>query len=161
MKIAVMSDTHNNYIAVEAAIDILRQRKITHVIHCGDICDSDTVWLFQGLTTHFVFGNCDYDRHSLRQAVHGIGETLHEPFGHLEFDGVKLAFVHGDDGSLLESLEYSGHFDFVFHGHTHVAAERRRGCTRIINPGALYRVRVRTFGILDLAQREWESITVS
>src|SRR5438105_8008836 len=84
MKIAIISDTHNNYPAVEAAIEIMRQRKITHVIHCGDICDSETVWLFQGLSTHFVFGNCDHDRHTLRQAIHGIGETLQEPFGHLE-----------------------------------------------------------------------------
>src|SRR5271156_1504156 len=100
MKIAIISDTHNQYAAVETALEMLRERKINQVIHCGDICDSETVWLFQGLTAHFVFGNCDYERHGRRRPIHGIGETLHEPFGHLELEGVKLAFVHGDDDSL-------------------------------------------------------------
>ncbi len=160
LKIAIISDTHDNYSAVDSAVEILRERKITTVIHCGDICDSETVWLFQGLTVHFVFGNCDYDRHSLRQAIHGIGETLHEPFGHLELDGTKLAFVHGDDASLLRSLEHSGHFDFVFHGHTHVAREHRCGTTRVINPGALQRVRTKTFAILDLPSSDVETMVV-
>jgi uncharacterized protein len=160
MKIAVISDTHNNYTAVETALEMLREHKINHVIHCGDICDSETVWLFQGLTAHFVLGNCDYDRLSLRQAIHGIGETLHEPFGHLELEGIKLAFTHGDDVALLYSLEHSGQYDFVFHGHTHVAREHRTGPTRIINPGALQRVRTRTFAVLDLATQEVETLTV-
>jgi putative phosphoesterase len=161
MKIAIVSDTHNNYPAVETALEMLQQRSVTHVIHCGDICDADTVWLFQGMTAHFVFGNCDYDRHSLRQAIHGIGETLHEPFGNLEVENTKLAFVHGDDESLLEGLEHCDHFDFVFYGHTHVAREHRRGRTRVINPGALYRVRTRTFVILDVPSGQLETVVVN
>ena len=79
----------------------------------------------------------------------------------LEAEGVKLAFVHGDDASLLESLEYSGHFDYVFYGHTHVAREHRRGTTRVINPGALYRVRTRTFAILDAETGQIEAVVVT
>ena len=99
MKIAILSDTHSRYATVEAALQILQGRNINFVIHCGDIEDSETVWLFQGFTAHFVFGNCDLDRASLRQAVHGIGETLHEPFGSLELEGVKIAFLHGAHAS--------------------------------------------------------------
>jgi uncharacterized protein len=159
MKIAIVSDTHNNYPTVEAALEVLRSRKVNFVIHCGDICDSETVWLFQGLTTHFVFGNCDHDRHSLRQAVYGIGGELHEPFGHLELARKKLAFLHGDDESLLKSIEHGG-FDFVFHGHTHVTRDQRIGGTRVINPGALYRARIRTFALLDLKSGDLETVTV-
>ena len=89
MQIAVLSDTHSRYQTVERALGLLQARKINFVIHCGDIDDADTVWLFHGFTTHFVFGNSDLDRTALRQAIHGIGETLHEPFGHLELDGVR------------------------------------------------------------------------
>ena len=160
MKIAIVSDTHNNHITVKSAVEILRERNVSRVIHCGDICDVETVRLFEGLTADFVFGNCDYERANLRLVMAEIGATLHEPFGHLDVEGVKLAFVHGDDPSLLEGLEYSGQFDFVFYGHTHMAREHRRGCTRVVNVGALYRARTRTFGILDLETRLLESITV-
>jgi putative phosphoesterase len=160
MRIGILSDTHSRYATVEKALALLQERKVNFVIHCGDIDDAETVWLFQGFTAHFVFGNCDTERHSLCQAVYGIGETLHDAWGTVELEGVKIAFTHGDDARLLHDLEHSGAFDFVFYGHTHQAAERRTGATRVINPGALHRARPKTFVVLDLATREVESVTV-
>src|SRR3954468_18386952 len=118
MKIGIISDTHSRYQAVESALQQFEKYGVELLIHCGDIEDADTVWLFPG-KTHFVFGNCDTERTSLRQAMYGVGATLHEPFGQLELDGVKLAFVHGDDARLLRQLEEGGEFEYVFHGHTH------------------------------------------
>jgi hypothetical protein len=160
MQIGILSDTHSRYQTVETALQIVQARKINTVLHCGDIDDADTVWLFHGFTAHFVFGNCDWDRTSLRQAIHGIGETLHEPFGRLEMDGVKLGFVHGDDKRLLHQLEHSGEFDYLFYGHTHQAEEHRTGATRVVNPGALHRARPKTFMVLDLATGEVEPVKV-
>jgi putative phosphoesterase len=160
MQIGILSDTHSRYDTVEKALRLLQDRKVNVVLHCGDIEDSETVWLFQGFTAHFVFGNCDTERHSLRQAVHGIGEALHDGYGALELEGVKVAFTHGDDHRLLHDLEVSGAFDFLFYGHTHKAEEHRTGPTRVINPGALHRANPKTFVVLDLATREVESVTV-
>src|SRR5262249_43332659 len=142
------------------ALGLLQDRKVNFVIHCGDIEDADTVWLFQGLTAHFVFGNCDTERASIQQAVHGIGETLHGDWGHLELDGVKIAFSHGDDKILMRDLERSGQFDYLFYGHTHQAAEHRTGKTRVINPGPLHPARPKTFVVLDLATGEAEKVVV-
>jgi putative phosphoesterase len=160
VKIGILSDTHSRYQTVEKALELLQARQVNFVLHCGDIDDAETVWLFQGFTAHFVFGNCDVERASLRQAIHGIGETLHEGWGCVVQDGVKLAFVHGDDRRALHELEQSGAFDFLFYGHTHQAEEHRTGPTRVINPGALHRARVKTFVILDLASGEAESVAV-
>ena len=160
MRIGILSDTHSRYPTVEKALQLLQDRKVNVVLHCGDIEDAETVWLFRGFTAHFVFGNCDTERHSIRQAVHGIGEALHEPFGHLELEGVKIAFLHGDDRRLMADVENSGYFDFLFYGHTHQAAEHRTGPTRVINPGALHRARPKTFVVLDLATGAVESVPV-
>jgi uncharacterized protein len=161
MKIAVMSDSHGRYHTVEKALKVLQERKVNFVIHCGDIDDADTVWLFQGFTVHFVYGNCDHTQMvSLQQAIHGIGETLHRPFGQVEVEGKKIAFVHGDDADLLEELETSGEFDFLFYGHTHKAEEHRTGRTRVINPGALHRANPKTFILLDLPAGDVERIEV-
>jgi putative phosphoesterase len=160
MRIGIVSDTHGNRLMVNLALAELRQRGITTVLHCGDIDDPETVELFRAFTTHFVFGNCDYDKDALRAAMDATGATLHDHFGNLELEGVKLAFTHGDDKHLMRDVERSGYYDFLFYGHTHQAAEHRTGPTRVINPGALHRARPKTFVVLDLGSREVESVTV-
>lgn len=159
MRIAVLSDTHSRYQTVEAALKLVDEQRVDLIIHCGDIDDAETVWLFPG-NTHFVFGNCDFERASIRQAIYGIGGTLHEPFGKIELPEAKIAFVHGDDKRLLDQIERSGEFDYLFYGHTHTAKEHRTGPTRVINPGALHRARVQTFVVLDLESGDTESIVV-
>jgi putative phosphoesterase len=159
MRIGIVSDSHGRYETVEKALKILDEKGAELILHCGDIDDAETVWLFPG-HTHFVWGNCDTDRASLRQAIYGIGATLHEPFADLELAGKKIAFVHGDNRRLLEGIEYSGHFDYLFYGHTHVAEEHRTGPTRVINPGALQRARPKTCLVLDLETGETESVLV-
>ena len=161
MLIAIVSDTHNNYEIAEKVLAIIRKVKVKVVLHCGDIEDAETVKLFQGTPTHFVFGNCDTDREGLRRAIQSSGGTLHEPFGNLELAGRKIAWLHGDDQRLFRDLENSGHFDFLFHGHTHQVEEHRTGATRVINPGALYRARLKTFALLDLTHGRLETVAVS
>lgn len=158
IQMAVMSDSHGQYQTVETVLEYLQSKNINTIIHCGDIDDSETIWLFKGFTTHFVFGNCDIDRASIRQAVHGIGGTMHEPFGNLELDGKKIAFIHSDDYQLTKDIEHSGHFDFLFYGHTHEAAEHLTGPTRVINPGALHRANPKSFAILDLPEGNLQRI---
>jgi putative phosphoesterase len=170
MKIGVVSDTHDNTAAVESALRLLTDRGVELVLHCGDIESPETVQLFAGVPTHFVFGNCDgewtarassRDYSALREAIVAIGAKVQEPFGNLELAGKKLAWAHGHEQGLFRSLENSDHFDYLFYGHSHVAAEHRTGRTRVINPGALYRVKVRTCLVLDLASGAAESVVVA
>jgi uncharacterized protein len=159
MRIAILSDTHSRYATIEAALELVQRHKIDLLLHCGDIEDAEAVWLFPP-NTHFVFGNCDLDRASIRQAVHGIGATLYEPLGRLELPGANIAWLHGDDHSLMRDVEQGGEFDYLFYGHTHVAAERRSGDMRVINPGALHRVREKTFLVLDVESGVTETVVV-
>jgi len=160
MRIGILSDTHSRYATVERVLCLLREHAVDTVLHCGDIEDAGTVRLFEGLTAHFVFGNCDVDQHGVRRAVLEIGATLHEPFGKLDVAGSRIAFLHGDNKSLMQQVEQSGDYDFLFYGHTHKAAEHRTGPTRVINPGALHRARPKTFVVLDLPAGTMESIVV-
>lgn len=160
MRIGIVSDTHSRLATVRRVVALLRERAVTTVLHCGDIECPAAVEVFAGLDAHFVFGNCDDDRDGIRRAIAAAGLTLHEPFGHLELAGVKLAFVHGDNHTLMRDVENSGHFDYLFYGHTHHAKEHRTGPTRVINPGALHRARPKTFLMLDLATGTTESVEV-
>jgi hypothetical protein len=160
MRIAILGDTHSRYQTVQSALQILREKEINLVIHYGDIDDADTVRLFDGFTTHFVFGNSDWDKATLRQAMQETGATLHEAFGNLEIKGVTIAWTHGDDKRLLRDLENSQHYDFLFYGHTHQREQHKSGKTVVANPGALHRARPKTFNILDLDSRTLETVEV-
>jgi uncharacterized protein len=160
MRIGIVSDTHSRLATAARAVSLLRERGVTTVLHCGDLEDASAVQPFTGLDAHFVYGNCDGDRDGIRTAIANAGLKLYEPFGDLELEGVRLAFLHGDDGPLLRDLERSDHFDYLFYGHTHQAKEHRTGRTRVINPGALHRARPKTFLVLDLATGATESVIV-
>lgn len=159
MKIAILSDTHGRGDTVRKALRLIEPYGVELLIHCGDIDDEETVLLFPP-NTHFVFGNCDFDRRGIQRAVEQIGATLHAPFGRLDLAGKSMGFVHGDDGSLLLDLEQSQEFDYLFYGHTHVATEHVSGKTRVINPGALHRARPKTLVILDVASGALERVIV-
>ena len=160
MKIAIVSDTHDRADRVIRALVMARDHGAVMVIHCGDIVEPMIVELFRGWTAHFVFGNCDWDQDGLKRAIADIGATYHENYGHLEIDGVNLAFIHGHDTNLMHDLRTSGAFAYLFHGHTHFAMDRRLGPTRVINPGALQRAAIKTFVVLDTATGTAESVVV-
>jgi putative phosphoesterase len=160
MKIGVLSDSHGRVDAVETALAKFRNRGVELVIHCGDIDEAATIPAFAGWTVHFVYGNCDSDRAGIKQAIAAIGGTLHEPFGHLELAGKQIAWLHGDNAGLKHDVEVSGHYDYLFYGHTHVAEHHLVGKTLVVNPGALFRARPKSCLVLDLASGDRETILI-
>src|SRR5260370_11001279 len=107
MRIAILSDTHSRYQTVEQALRLLKEQDIGFILHCGDIEDAEAVGLFEGFTTHFVFGNCDHEPSSLRGAMKAIGASIHEPYGELELETRSIAWIHGDNQHLVRNLEQS------------------------------------------------------
>jgi uncharacterized protein len=160
MKIGILSDTHDNTVAVDSAMRELAARGVELIIHCGDIQSPETIDLFRPLTTHFVLGNCDGPADTFRPHLTAIGAQIHEPFGELELGGKRIGWLHSHDLRLFMDLEFSDHFDYLFYGHTHRAEQHRRGRTLVVNPGALFRVRQRSFVVLDVATGELESVVV-
>lgn len=157
MRIGIVSDSHGNQRNVTQALKLLSERKVTLILHCGDIDDASTVWLFAGTPTHFVLGNCDADERAIQRAAAASGGVFHGRFGDLRLAERSIAMLHGDDHERLRSAAQSGQYDYLCHGHTHQAGEQQVGNTLVVNPGALHRARPKTAVVLDLAtgEREW------
>ncbi len=160
VKIAVVSDTHSNFPIVERALAIIAELRIDWILHCGDLEDADTVRLFPS-NTHFVLGNCDTDVDRIRQAIDEIGAQFHDGYGVVEYEGCRIAFLHGHDRYRLRDLENAEAFHFIFHGHTHQRKDEAIGMTRVVNPGALYRATQKTFAVLHLPEMRIESVVVA
>lgn len=159
MRIGILSDTHNELQATQAAVRVFESFDVDLVIHCGDIGSKDVISLFSAWPLHFVFGNMD-DPRALREAVRGNGQTCHERFGHLNVAGRSIAFLHGDDSALLQRTVRSGEWDVVCHGHTHIAAKFSAGPTLVLNPGAIQRTNSPSVVILDLPSCEVTQIDI-
>lgn len=136
--VGIISDTHENTRIVVRAIEVLKRRAPTIVVHCGDIVSPPTVERFIDLPMRFVLGNNDLERSGLRKICSDLG------FGGIEdsctFTHAEKSFYvyHGTSLRILNQAIDSQQYDFILHGHTHEERNEVIGKTRVINPGALY-----------------------
>ena len=144
MKIAVVSDTHNNMATFKKAIDWIKKEGIRLILHCGDICNQETIddakKNFDG-EIKFVRGNADFDLPDLPASME------------IESGGKKIAFTHFPNEA--KKLAQSGKFDVVFYGHTHRPWDEKVGECHMINPGELAgQYQKPTFAVYDTTTEE-------
>lgn len=138
MRIAVISDTHDNIWKLANAMPHLRTADV--VLHCGDLCSLFVVKrLGEGLAgkpVHVVWGNNDGDKRLLAKLADQSGNVeMHGDLAVLEIEGLKIALNHYPE--VGRALAESGRFDLVCYGHDHVAHEERIGGTLLLNPGEI------------------------
>ncbi|MFQ3318362.1 MAG: putative phosphoesterase [Natronomonas sp.] len=139
MQIGILSDTHDNVPATQAAMDIFEDVGCEVVIHCGDFVAPPLVRHLErdGIDVHAVRGNNDGEREGLLSAFETLeGGALHGRFAELTLDGREFAVLHGEEKPIIESLLESSEYDYVVHGHWHVREHREEGGTTLVNPGA-------------------------
>jgi uncharacterized protein len=161
MRIAVISDTHDRLDYTARAIERMRGLGVELVLHCGDIEEPETASLFGEIPTHFVFGNWDRRAAPLLEAIQSAGGTFYPGWGYLEVAGKKLAWCHSHVWGELAELESLNEFDFLFYGHTHQAESHRTGKTLVVNPGAMFRAKRKTFALVNVLTSEVEWVEVS
>jgi len=150
MLIGILSDTHDQVHRTKVAIAALVARGAECLIHCGDLTIADVVHEFADVPSYFAFGNCDYDKRALREAIDHVGGVCLEGGGLIELGERRIAVTHGHLDHELNRLKALAP-DYLLFGHTHRIADDQRGPTRWINPGALHRASTWTVALLDLA----------
>ncbi|MBI1866449.1 MAG: metallophosphoesterase [Candidatus Staskawiczbacteria bacterium] len=149
MKFAIVSDTHDNLANFKKVINWLNHEKIKVILHCGDICNQETInealKNFKG-EIKFVRGNGDFD-------LNDIPEKMEIKSG-----VKKIAFVHYP--KIAKEMAESGKYDIVFYGHTHRPWLDRRSFSEggeekikeclLVNPGEVAGQRFKpTFAVYD------------
>ena len=160
MKIGILSDTHGRVDSARPGVEALTARGAEVLIHCGDVGGPEVLDLLVGRRSLFVFGNCDWDRESLRRHAQIVGVMCHGAFGDIELSGKRIAVLHGDDPGLKRKILTEQQHDYLLQGHTHMREDVMVGRTRLINPGALHRANPRTVALLDLADCSLEFIEI-
>ena len=159
MKIAIISDSHDNIINIEKFIDWVNENKIELIIHCGDLAAPSVIKnefgpKFAG-PFHFVHGNVADRELNDKVAKQFPQVHSHGDEGELEIDGLKIAFCHYPNQA--EDLAKTGKYDLVFYGHDHKPWEKTIGQTRLLNPGTLAGMfNKATFAVYDTKTKKAE-----
>lgn len=150
--IGIISDTHENEEAIRKAVEIFKHVNVDFVVHCGDIISPPMLEHFKELKMILVFGNNDGERDGLNNKAKELGFEEITDEKKLAFKS-KLFFVyHGTKKEILDSAIKSNKYDYVLTGHTHIKRDEKIGKTRVINPGALFRIYPYTVALLDVSK---------
>ncbi len=157
MRIAVLSDSHDNVWRLEAAFPHLRQADV--ILHCGDLCAPFMVRLLaegaQDRPVHIVWGNNDGDTFLIARVAQAYPNVvLHGLLAEIELDGLSVAVNHYP--RIARALALSGQYRMVCYGHDHTAQEERLGGCLLLNPGELMGMKGRS----SLALVEAEDLSV-
>jgi uncharacterized protein len=136
--IGIISDIHDNVYALRVAAEILKEKGVDLVVHCGDTVSPLTLGELEGLNVKMIFGNCDGERQGLSQAAEKMGFEEITEVKEFTYKGKKFFVCHGKNKALLAQKIASQQYDYILTGHTHVQRDEEVGKTRIINPGSMY-----------------------
>lgn len=155
MKLGIMSDSHGRVGHVRTALRMLDDAGAEAVAHCGDVGGLPVLDELAGRRCWFVWGNTDVPEPTWRSYVKGLGLTWPEGPVELTLAGRRIGIYHGHEKGFAEAVRKTP-YDYLLHGHTHRLNDGRVAGMRVINPGALHRVAIRTVAVLDLATDELE-----
>ena len=136
--IGIITDTHENVPAIEAAVSVLKQRNPKLVIHCGDIISPPVLEHFKDLPMIFVFGNNDGEKDGLKNRAEILGFKI-DIDQEIKLEGKKIFVCHGHRKGILRNAINSEDYDYVISGHTHVLKNEKIGKTRVINVGCMFK----------------------
>lgn len=140
MRLGLISDTHDNEARTRVALEVFARKDVDAILHMGDLSTRAMLPLLDGWTVWIAEGNTDEDPAAIVAAARLVGgDIAYADVHELEFDGLRVGVIHGDDEARLQGMIASGAFGLVCHGHTHRFRDERLGPTRVINPGAVHR----------------------
>ena len=158
MKIAVLSDLHDNYTSWQIILKQLKEQKITTLIFCGDLCYPGTLKRMAqefGGHIHLVHGNvADFD--SEKRTADLFNNVSHyDNLGQIELANKKIAFTHLPGKA--EKLTKSELYDYIFFGHTHQQSQNKIGNSVLLNPGTAGGMfQYPSYAIIDLVKDKIE-----
>lgn len=145
MKIAIISDLHNNLRHLDLVAQDLKDKNTELMIYCGDF---DAPFALRGFLQFkcpikAVLGNADPDITKYLWILDTVAVLkdldikINPRMMDITFDNKRIAIFHNDDDHLTKSLIEGQLYDLLCIGHTHNPEIKKDGRTLIVNPGSL------------------------
>ncbi len=165
MKIAILSDVHENSHNLILALKTIEEKECEQILFLGDFMNNGIAKFFASfkIPTFAVWGNNDGERAMITKTSLTPGSNLtvsDSVYDFVEFEGKKIFITHYPD--IARSMAKSGDFDAVFCGHSHEKSEEKIGNCLLVNPGEIsaHKTGEATFAIWDTEENKVEFITL-
>jgi len=163
MKIAILSDIHENFHNLILALEEIGEKKVKQIICLGDLMNSGIAKLLatQTIPVFMIWGNNDGEKVEITLASKRANSVLtvsKNVYDFLDFDGKKIFISHYED--LAMPMAKSGEYDAVFYGHTHLFKIEKINSCWVVNPGEVSagKTKKATFAIYDTTINKVEII---
>lgn len=163
MKIAVISDIHENFHNLLLALERSKSEKVEAIICLGDLMNAGIakVLAIQEVPVYMIWGNNDGEKVDIVKTAFRKNSQLEvsmNVYDFLDLGGRKIFISHYDD--LAVPMAKSGLYDAVFYGHNHIMSQNIEGNTLVVNPGELAAQKsgVASFAIYDTSENTVELI---
>lgn len=159
MKIAIISDIHDNLANLEKFLTWASNNQIEELIVCGDICMPDTLTKVLALIfksrIHVVFGNV-CDREAEQEAIKEFPNIVHYgDEGNFLIDSKRVGLTHYPQRA--KEMAATKKFDVIFYGHSHQPWIENIAEAEVVNPGTLGGLFSKaTFAMWDTNQNKLE-----
>ena len=123
MKIAIISDIHENFHNLILALQEIQKREVEQIICLGDLMNAGVakVMATQAIPVYMIWGNNDGEKVEITLASKAEGSVLTvslNTYDFLNYGGKRIFVTHYDN--LAKPMAKSGEYDAVFFGHNHV-----------------------------------------
>jgi len=136
MRIAIISDIHDNLANLEKCLRWCAANRVRELICCGDLTNEETLAFladnFSG-RIYLVSGNVSLFDEADVFKYKNI--KYYGRLGRFEVGGKSVGFCH--EPFLIDYVLKQGPCDFIFYGHTHEPWTEKRGKATLVNPGTL------------------------
>ncbi len=166
MLVGVLSDSHDDLISLERAVEIFQRIGVDEIVHLGDLVSPFALKPISnsGIPFRLLKGNNDAEPLVTIMTLENDGTYYPSPV-EIELSGKKALLFHGFGSKDLTKFiamqaAASGKYEFVLYGHTHELHIDIVNSSMIINPGeACGKLTGRkTVVILDTKEKDAEVI---
>ena len=159
MKIAILSDIHENFHNLILALEEIDKKEVEQIICLGDLMNSGIAKLLatQTIPVFMIWGNNDGEKVEITLASKRANSVLtvsKNVYDFLVIDNKKIFLSHYED--LAMPMAKSGEYDAVFYGHTHLVEKEKINNCWMVNPGEISagKTKKATFAIYDTTINE-------
>jgi len=140
MKVAIISDIHENFHNLILTLQEVEKQNIDLMICLGDLMNTGVakILTIQEYPVHMIWGNNDGEKVEIVTAANREGSQLTysmSTYDFLEIGDKNVFITHYDD--LAIPMAQSSKYDAVFYGHNHLVKKKKIDNTWIVNPGEL------------------------
>lgn len=165
MKIAVLSDVHDNYFSLVEALKIIKEKKCEQILFLWDLWHGRMAKIFVNfeIPTLMIWGNNDGEKNGMMKfslTENSNLEIVDNTYKFCEFAWKKIFISHYPE--MAGCAVKSGSVSAVFFWHTHKVSNEKENDCLVCNPGEIswFSHGKSTFAIYDTIENYIEILEV-